>query len=154
MAHIITGKDELLAAWAAKQIPYVGSGENFGPCRAIGVATGPEPGDRLLAVIVYHDFHEDYGHCQISGAAADPRWASRATLRGVLAIPFYQFSCNLVWTATPHTAERVIRFNQAIGFTREAVLRDRFGKGNHAVICRMTAKDYDRHYWQESRKAA
>lgn len=146
MATLIFERDELLGAWAAKKIPHVGSAEWFGPFRAIGVATGPTPTDRLMAVIVFHAYFPQFKHCQISVAASDPRWASRKTIRDVLAFPFLQYGCNLVWTVTPHTSDRVIRFNKAIGFVAEGTLLDRFGANVHATICRMRRRDYDRLY--------
>lgn len=154
MAHIVTENDEMFARWAARQIPHVGREENFGSYRAIGITTGFEATDRLMAVIVFHAWDKEHRNCQITGAASDPRWASRATLRAVLGIPFYQYNCWKVWTATPHTSERVLRFNKAIGFTREAVLKDQFGKGTHAVICRMLLPDYERFYYREEKEAA
>lgn len=146
MAHLVFGKDKFLAAWAAKQIPHIGKDENFGQYKAVGVATGDTPGDRLMAVIVFHDYYKQYRHCQISVASCNPRWATKKTIRDVLAFPFLQFDCNLVWTVTPHTSDRVIRFNKAIGFTQEGILADRFGPDVHAVVCRMRRKDYDRRY--------
>lgn len=39
-----------------------------------------------------------------------------------------------------------IRFTKGTGFTQEAVLKDQFGKGRHAVIFRMMASDYVKLY--------
>lgn len=156
MHHFITGRDEPLKRWAAPRIPHIGEADRFGPSVAVGVATGPKADDQLLAVIVFHDFHPKYGICQISVAAANPRWAVRRTLKGLLSIPFLQYECNKVWVSMPHTSDRVIGFVKAIGFVQEAVLRDHFGKGVHAVICRMMRGDYERVYWPDktAKKAA
>jgi hypothetical protein len=153
MANIVFGRDKECAGWAAAQIPHIGTPDKFGPCVAVAV-TPSEENLRPMAVIVFHDFIPDYSTCQISAAAKDPRWASRQTVRALLAVPFIQYGCNKVYTAIPHTADRVIRFNQAIGFIREAVLKDQFGPGVHAVICRMMAKDYERLYLGERRRKA
>lgn len=146
MAHLIYDRPDILLPWAAKQIPYTGSVEAFGKAVAVGVTTGPAKTDRLMAVVVFYTYDDDAKTCQVSAAAVDPRWASRGTLRGVLAVPFIQYGCNLVWSATPHTADRTIRFIQAVGFTREAVLKSRFGPGLHAVLCRIEARDYEKRY--------
>ena len=153
MAVILTGRDELFAKWAAKRIHNVGDA-GFGPCRAVGIATGKEASDRLLAVFVFHDYQPRFGTVQLSGAAADPHWASRGIIRGILAVPFLQYRCHLVWSAIPHTSERVIRLTKALGFKQEAILKDRFGKGNHAVIVRMESRDYDRRYFRDTEKKA
>lgn len=152
MTAIIHGKDEVFAAWAASRIPHVGS-IGFGPCRAVAAATGPNADDNVLAVFVFHDYQAKYGTCQISMASADPRWATRSTIRAVLAVPFLQYKCHLVWCIVPHTAERTLALTKALGFTREAVLKDRFGKGTHAVIVRMESKDYDKRYFDQPMKA-
>jgi RimJ/RimL family protein N-acetyltransferase len=156
MAFLLYGKDELLAAWAAKKIPHIGKAECFGKYVAIGVATGQTAQDKLMAVCVFHEYIPQYGTVQISMAARDPRWASKATIRDLLATPFLQYKANKVFTATPHTLERVIRFNQAIGFTKEGVLRDQFGKGVHAVVCGMLWREYRKRYlpnWNDGRAA-
>lgn len=155
MAHLIYNRDEILAAWAAKRIPHVRD-EGFGQCKAVGVATGPTAQDRLMAVCVYHTYSETYATCQISMAACNPGWARRDIFRSLLSFPFLQYKVWKVWTATPHDAERTIRLNQAIGFTKEAVLADQYGRGSHAVICRMRWPDYKKLYlpkWDDGRAA-
>ena len=154
MAAIIIGKDELFARWAAPRIPHIETADRFGKYVAIGVATGTADTDRLMAVVVYHDYFPQYGHCQISCASTDPHWATRENFRSLLAIPFLQYGCHKAWTMTPHTSDRVIRFLKAVGFTQEAVLRDQFGLGVHAVVCRMRSRDYQRIYFRPEAKAA
>ena len=156
MAFLIYGKDELLAAWAAKKIPHIASAESFGKYVAIGVASGPTKDDKLWAVCIFHEYIPDYGTVQISMASCNPRWASRATIRDLLATPFLQYKVNKVFTATPHHLDNVIRFNQAIGFTREATLRHQFGKGTHAVVCGLLWSEYQKKYlpnWDDGRAA-
>lgn len=142
MAFLIFGKDRVLLPWAASRIPHAGPGDAFGKAVAIGVATGPTPTDRLMAVIVYHDHVDLYGTVQISAAACDPRWASRQTLRDVFAVPFIQYRANKMWAAVPHANDRVIRFCKAVGFKTEGTLRHQFGPGSHAVICGMLWSEY------------
>lgn len=153
MSVILTGRDKIFADWAARRITNVGSA-GFGPCVALGVATGEEAHDRLMAVFVFHDYQERFGTVQVSAAAADPHWASRAVVRGVLAVPFLQYRCHLVWSAIPHTSTRVLGLVKALGFKAEATLKDRFGKGTHAVIVRMESREYDRRYFRDTAKAA
>ena len=149
MAHLVFGRDEVLIEWAARQMPLIRDGKAFGPAKAVGVSAGPDPSDRLWAVCVFHGYDPGFKVCQISMAAANPRWASKDTIRQLLAIPFVQYGCWKVFTTTPHTSERTIDFNRAIGFTKEAVLSDQFGPGVHAVICRMRLSDYRFRYLNE-----
>jgi RimJ/RimL family protein N-acetyltransferase len=146
-------RDEIFSRWAAKRIPAVGDA-GFGPCRAVGIATGEQATDRLLAVFVFHDYQHKFGTVQLSGAAVDSHWASKSVVRGVLAVPFLQYHCHLVWSAIPHTSERVIRLAMALGFKKEAVLKDRFGRGKHAVIVRMESRDFDRIFFDDEKRAA
>lgn len=155
MAHLLYGRDEILAAWAAKRIPHIGTREAFGPCVAIGVASGPTKDDKLWAVCVFHDYIPQYETVQISMAACNPRWASRATIRDLLATPFLQYKAYKVFTATPHDLEKVVKFNEAIGFKREgSVLRHQFGRNRHAIICGMIWPEYKKQYlpnWDDGR---
>lgn len=153
MTSLIFGKDKQLLRWAASMIPNVAEPENFGPAAAVGVATGLSASDKLMAVVVYHDYMAKYRTCQVSIASADPRWVSRGSIRDLLAVPFVQYRCNLIWSAVPHTSERVIKFAESIGFLKEAVLRDRFGPGTHACILRMRSQDYDDMYVAKNKKA-
>lgn len=140
----------MLIEWAARQIPAIGAGANFGPARAVGVTTGTGKDARLLAAVVFHDYQPSYRTCQVSMAASSPKWCTRNNIRDVLSFPFIQYGCNKIWTATPHTSERVVKFNTAIGFVREATLKDHFGPGSHAIICRMNQKYFLNHYVRES----
>ena len=150
MASIITGKDQIFGKWAASRIERIGTVERFGPFVALGVATGSTSTDRLMAVVIFHDDQPQYGHCQLSFAAADPRWASRQTIKALLSVPFLQWRYHKVWVAVPHTAERTLRLVRAVGFKSEATLKDHFGVGTHAVIARMSYSHYERVYWRNA----
>ena len=146
MAHLVFGHDRALAAWAAKRIPHVGEA-GFGPCTAIGIASGPDSDDKLLGVCVFHDAQEQAGTIQLSMVATTPKWATRPVISALLYYPFVQLGANKVWTATPIHNVRALRFNKGIGFRQDGVLREHFGKGEHAVICSMLRKEYMRSRW-------
>ena len=139
---LVFGQDERVAAWVAKQLPHVGAA-GFGPCRAIAVMGAD---GRALAGLVYHEYNEQAGTVQLSMAAESPMWATRGTIRALLSVPFEQFKCFKVWTATPHGNARALKVNEHIGFKREATLAHHYGRGNHAIICRMLAPDYTRRF--------
>jgi len=138
---LLYGHDEEIAAWVAERIPHVRGG-SFGPCAAIGVASG----GRLLAGIVYHDYQPDCSNVQLSMAADSPLWARRENIAGLLAYPFIQLGCWMVWTATPPGNERALRVNEHIGFQRKTIIPHAFGRKRHAVICQMLRTDYRRKY--------
>lgn len=149
MAHLIFGRDEMLARWAAQQIPYM-SEAGFGPCKAIGVATGEGPDAKLLAAVVYHFWVPAHATCMVSIAASSPRWATRGTIRALLSVPFEQYGVQKLWSMMAHTNERAIRFNKGIGFRQEAVLKNHFGRKLHGVVTRMLDKDFRRIYGDSS----
>lgn len=147
---LIFGHDAAFAGWAANRLEHVGA-QGFGPCVAIGVSTGVTETDRLLAVVVFHDFQVRAKTVQISCASVSPMWAHPDTLRALLRYPFEQLDCFKVWVAIPHTNERAIRFNEhALGMRREAVIRHQFGPKLHAHILGMTRHEWARK-WKEGR---
>lgn len=136
MTALIFGHDQAIARWVASQIKRVNP-DGFGPCTAIGIATGTSPTDQLLAGIVYHDYQHWAQTVSISFAAASPRWATKETIRRLLHVPFEQYHCRKVWMAIPSDNPRAIRLNEGLGFKREATLRDHFAPKVHAIILSM-----------------
>jgi RimJ/RimL family protein N-acetyltransferase len=139
--RLLFGHDQIIADWVARNIPHMATG--FGPATAIGVV---DQRDQPMAGVVFHDYQPAYGTIQLSAAAISPRWATKRLVSDILRYPFGQLGVHKVWTATQHENARALKFNEGVGFTREATLRDHFGPGVHAVICRMLMKDYRRIY--------
>jgi len=142
--NLAFGYDAEIADWVAQRLPHVGVG-NFGQCAAIGVVSNGQ----LIAGVVYNEYQREYGTIAVSVAADTPRWAAKGIIRAMLSYPFNQLNVNKVWSAMIHTNSRAIRFNKGIGFTQEAVLRDHFGPGNHAVVTRMMKRDFVNRYEKE-----
>jgi RimJ/RimL family protein N-acetyltransferase len=131
-----------LARWVASRIPHVGDA-GFGPCQAIGIARE----GRLVAGVVFHDWQPAALTLQLSMAADTPLWASRAVLRGLFAYAFVTAGVHKLWTATPHDAARVLRFNRGVGLKPEATLRHHFGPRRHAVVSSMLRAEWERSPW-------
>ncbi len=127
-----------MGRWVADRIPHVGDVASFGPFATIGVAMGED----LIAGIVYHNYIERYGHCEISFAADTPRFATREVIRGLLSVPFEQYGCRTTSLMIPHTSARVTRFVGGIGFVRRGCLPEFFAPGLHGEVYTMTIKDY------------
>lgn len=149
MSHaLIWGFDEQLAKWACARIPWLAYSPTM---RAVGVAEGPDASDALLAVCVYHGYIPPqtiegktwYGVCEISFAAASPKWATRRTINNLLSIPFLQYRCRKVVTVIPSTNKRALRFNAGIGLKPEGTLRHHFAKGVHACIYGLMYSEYE-----------
>lgn len=149
MSTLLTDKrlSPELSEWAASRIPHVGSA-GFGPCWAVGVALH----GKLAAVVVFSEFYPAFGTLQLSIASANPRWANRHNFGRILGLAFDQpwgnggTQIEKVWCAMPSSSPRVLAFNSAVGFKREATLRHHFGRNNHAVIASMMKWEYWRLY--------
>ena len=140
MHALIFGHDEALAEWARRRITVLPDG--FGPCRAIGVATGETADDKLLAVVVYHGFSKGSRFCEVSIAADHPRWAQRGVIKALLSVPFEQYECRKVYGTILSTNKRACKLIKGLGFKGPAVLRHHFAQGQHAALYDMTASEY------------
>lgn len=147
MSVLLFGHDEALAKWCAARIPHVGEA-GFGPCRAIGIATGTGPDDKLLAVCIYHNYQPTYGVVEISFAAKSPRWATRANIRALLSVAFEQYKVRKVCLQIPSDNTRALRFNAGIGMRREAIFRHHYAPKRHAVVVSMMADEF-RAKWKQ-----
>lgn len=147
-----------LVEWAARRIPWM---TPHAAMRAVGVVDGPDLTCPLLAVCIYHNFTAPreidgktwYGTCEISMAAASPRWATRQTITNLLGLPFSQYNCRKVLTAIPSTNRRAIRFNEGIGLKPEGTLRHQFAKGVHACIHGIMRSEFEAR-WKHPRPKA
>lgn len=138
--NLVFARDADVAEWAVARIPHVGSVDALGPFRAVGVANGAG----LVAACIYHRWVQEYASCEITFAAATPRWASRGLIRGLLAVPFLQYGCNRVNLTIPHDNTRAERFVKGVGFLREGCARHGFGPKRHALIYGMLRREFDR----------
>jgi RimJ/RimL family protein N-acetyltransferase len=129
--------DDALWVWARDNIPNCPA-DPFGASRSIGVHDGRE----IIAVCVYHNYADTWKRCEISFAAKSPRWATRGVIRALLSVPFEQYRCETVYTFTPKTNTRALRFNEGIGLINPSEVEDYYGPGINAVIRRMKRGEY------------
>lgn len=152
MSHnAILGFDKQLSRWACERIPWA----DYNPAmRAVGVADGPDASAKLLAVCIYHNYvpvkmidgKPWYGLCEISFAAASPKWATRGMISYLLGIPFLQYNCRKVVTIIPSSNTRAIEFNKGIGLKPEGTLRHHYAKNVHACIHGMLLSEYEQRW--------
>ena len=138
--RLIVGQDLAAATWAVEQIPHVADVDALGPFAALAV----EHRGEVVAACVYHRWVPEYGSCELTFAARSPRWATRGTIRALLAVPFEQFKCFSVGCGVPHAHERARKLVRGIGFVQEGVRRHGFGPKRHAVIYSMTRLEFER----------
>lgn len=139
--RLIIGKNEKVAKWVAKRIPFVGD-SGFGACTTVGVT---DTNGKEMAGIVFHDYQPQFKTMAFSIAASTPRWVTRRLIGKILVYPFEELGIMKLWTATPSSNERALRLAKGLGFTKEATLAHHFGR-DHAIINRMMLKDYLRLY--------
>jgi RimJ/RimL family protein N-acetyltransferase len=154
---LLYGFDEQLARWACERVPWA----DYNPhMKAVGVSSGPEASDKLLAVVIYHDYRppksiggvEWYNTVEMSIAAASPSWATRGTIIDLLKIPFSQFKVRKVRLVCPSTNKRAIRFAEGIGFTPEGTLRHEYAKGVHACVLGLLRTEFEHGNFLKKRK--
>lgn len=133
--RLIFGRDEAVAAWVARQMPRP---VNFGPCRAVAIASGNRP----IGGVVYSSYDATAGTVQMSIATISPLWAQRQTIRDLLAIPFDGYGCFKVWAVTSVDNLRSQKFLRHIGFKPEATLRHQMGRGLHGRFFSMIATEF------------
>lgn len=134
---------ERWADWCATRIPHVAGGEGFGHCQPCVIMDRGQ----VQAVIVFHDWQPEARTMQVSGASVTPRWATRRNIATLYDYVFNQAGAWLLWAATPADLPKVYGFDQAIGMTEDARLRDRFGPGRDAVITSITADEWRASRW-------
>lgn len=144
--ELIFNCSEQLANLAAIKMADIIGPSGFGPCQAIGVASGSKPTDRLLAVVIYHEYQPKHATCQVSIVSWHPSWARRGVIKSLLSVPFEQYGVKKLWAAIASDNERSLRFNKGIGFKREAALCHQFGKDRHAVMTYMMDKTFKQLY--------
>ena len=141
MRWFVYGQDVAVGDWVHERIPHA----EFGPYVAIGLAED----NTLIAGVVYHNYVPRYGNIEISMAADSPRWATPEAIGTFLRYPFGQLRCRRVTTCTPASNKRALRFNHGIGFQKEGVIRQGYGKED-MVLCGLVYREAKR--WLKQHK--
>ncbi len=141
----VWGQDEAVAEWVSARIPHM-AGDDFGPCRAVGVAS---QNGRALAGVVFSNYQPKCRSIELSFAAETPRWLSRRLICEILAYPFDQLGCQRLTTITPRKARPARRFLDAFGFKREGLVRKGFGDDD-AVISGLLQREWLASRWVQA----
>lgn len=131
--RILTGIDEYVARWV---IARLGAGEiPAPPYSAVGFAD--ESG--LRCGVIYHEYRKI--DIRIVMAADSPKWATRGTIRNILAYPFLQLGCRRVTAVIAKKNKRSRRLVEGVGFVLEGGLRRAMGDGDMACLYGMLAEE-------------
>jgi RimJ/RimL family protein N-acetyltransferase len=120
--------DDRLPDWIAARIDGMKADNLRRYAATLGVVIGGE----LVAAMAVGG--KERGNVEITFAADSPKWATRDTIRRMMAWPFDQLDCHRVTTRIAASNKRAIRFNEGIGFRREGVIREGWGPGEDAVL--------------------
>lgn len=113
----MTGKDALVGPWVAER-----SGGTWTPGGAVTIGLFDED-KGLLAGVIYENWN--YANIFMHVAAVDgARWLTREFAWFVAYYPFNQLGCKRVSGLTPSSNARARKFNEALGFKQEAILKD------------------------------
>jgi RimJ/RimL family protein N-acetyltransferase len=139
MRYLI-GRNEMVAPFVAANIPHCQRG--FGTkIMTLGVVDG----SRLIGGLVYHNHDPEAAIIEISGAAIDPRWLTRTTLRLMHYYPFVDCGCQQVIMRVSADNERLLRQLAALGY-EFTILRRLFGRHRDGVYAALTEET-----WRASR---
>lgn len=112
---LLYGADEDVAKWVSGQL----GGVEFTPYKAIGVLSG----QKLIAGVVYSDYHEAPDgrplYIEMTIASVDKSWCSRHNLSALFKYPFKQLRLPRVQALCSAHDEGVQMFLQRLGFVRE-----------------------------------
>lgn len=81
------------------------------------VAIGVEKNRKLIAAVVYTDYHAHMIEMHI--VSVDSSWATRHTLKVFFSYPFSQLKLNRVQAILAASNERAISMAERLGFTKE-----------------------------------
>lgn len=140
--------NDFVAHWTAERIPFVGVGENFGPCSTMGVLDSE---GLMAAGAVYHAYRPAFRGLEISFAMRPGFYLSRSAISALLRYPFAELNCVRVTAVTPLKATSTRQFLEKLGFKREGVLRRAFGTDD-AVVYGMLAKEWARSLFNVERR--
>jgi hypothetical protein len=117
-----------------------GQENDFGPCGSLGILDG----DTLLGAVVFHNWQDEYGTIEISAAADNPRWLSKATIREIMRICFDLHRCQTLVVRQAQDNNRASKIFRFLGF-KEILLPNMRGKNKHEILFLMTVDEWRSH---------
>lgn len=138
--NILFNHDAEVAAFVGQ---LLGEGD-FGPCTTMGFLDAE---GRLVAGVVYHNFHRRSGAVELTAASAGRRWGTRdrgAVLRVIFDYPFG--FARIVVGRTSECNPAALRIWRRIGASEHRIPELR-GPGEAEIITTLTKEQW--HGWQQ-----
>jgi RimJ/RimL family protein N-acetyltransferase len=99
--------------------------------------------DRLIAGVLYNNFHPDAGVIELHAAALDKRWMTRPIVRAIFDLPFGRLECQMCVIRVSERNETMLRIARALGFSEVLIPRLR-GRNEGEYVMTMTDDDWRR----------
>lgn len=125
------GHTDAVSGFVARMID---AKNGFGPCEAMGVI---DRAGKLVAGVVYHNYHRETGVIEASAASVNARWATRGVLGAALSYAFGQLGVQTVVARTDIENVRTRRLWRAMGAT-EHELPNLRGRGRSEIVLILT----------------
>lgn len=103
----------------------------------LGTAMAVARGNIIIGAALFNNYQPDAGTIEITAAADDPHWLSRAALFEMFAYPFGQLGCQAVILRADPGNARLARIAVAYGFERHELPHLR-GRGRSEAIYILT----------------
>ena len=130
------GHDELVAGFVCKLIK--GMDRGFDNYKAIGFLDNQ---NRLVAGMVYHNWHPEAGVIEMSGAATTPKWLTKPVLNLIFDYPFRVCGCQMAVMNVSEHNKRLHRQLHAAGFKSHTIPRLR-GRDEDGILFTLTDTDW------------
>jgi RimJ/RimL family protein N-acetyltransferase len=97
--------------------------------------------DRLIAGVLYNNWHPDTGVIELHAASTDKRWLTRPVLKAMFAYPFDGIGCQMCVLRVSEHNKPMIRIAKAYGFKEHVIPRLR-GRNESEHILTLTDDDW------------
>lgn len=107
---------------------------------------------KLIAGIVYHNYHPKEGVIELSAFSLSKRWLTKKTIYSILNEPFVSLGCQMLIFRTSSKNDKMLKINRGLGFSEILLPRMR-GKNEDEFLFTLTDDDWksSKYYAQVAR---
>ena len=142
--HVVWGDSrnpdirDKMAAWCSEMIwGNDGVNNDFGECVTMAVLTDSD----LIAVVVFHNWNEETGVIEITGASTTARWLTKGIIRAIYGYVFDLAECQMVVQRQSENNKRIIKILRRFGFDEIRIPRLR-GRNEDELMFTMTEEHW------------
>lgn len=131
MRYFVYNRPDIIAPWVWDRV-----GGTYNPNG--DVAIGLAENGRLIAGVVYENYHPQASVAMHVAAEPGKQWATYKNLKIWFTYPFEQLQVTKVIAPVKESNAVARKFNERLGFTEEARIKDACGADNDLIIYTMT----------------